>query len=629
MFNRFRYQPLREARSTSGAIDCLSRGLGRTAVVAAIIALVSRGALAQESGQVKHANCNAVSMVTIAPSNVIGGTPSTGTVTLRKAANAGGLPVQLASDDTSAASVPAQVVVSAGAASATFSILTMPVATDMHVFISAFCGNDRKNGNRYQISVRAPRLIEIETPKALRPGATGSGKVTLLGPAPSAGFAVALEASAALSVPSNVVVPAGQLQAMFALRADANAGRQTVGVVARAGGSILNSTTTIDPNAGPPINPTASAPPIAVAAAPAPTRPQSAPLINPATVATSLAAVASTPALTPKIQASTQPINPATAATSVTSATSMTAVATTPTMTPKAQVDTQPTSSMSSTPATTGSDGPTKTPANSLSDDSKQVAAQICEPERVELRPSGAERCFGAIGQACKSQAEWGIFNVPPINFPVAEVASDCRIQERVSVGSIAHDTCCERNPDGLYCKNDPGDRLQDEISDLPCHREWRKAVYDSIEGRNWTVTFGPYYQGGNGDDLSPASDPIRSLSTLGPLGVQDAPVRYGLEEVRATRALAAPSGKKLEYSDVEFCKSGRFREEGWCDLINSCSTTTQLGGMSFAAWAANKEETECKKYWDLDPRRAACYAHIASEGSKWNNRKSHWGICE
>jgi hypothetical protein len=263
MFNRFRYQTRRKARSVSSSIDGLGRGIGSAAVCAAIIALTSHGAAAQQPEQNLSGNCNDVSMVTIAPSSVLGSSASTGTVTLRKAARPGGLQVQLASDDSLAVTVPTQINVPAGAVTAQFPIQTAPVAADTHVFISAFCGNDRKHAARYQISVRPPRLVAIEIPKSLRPGAAAVGKVILTGPAPSAGFTVELMKGADLATPASVVVPAGQLEALFEIHAEKLVGQRTAGVTGRAGGAVIPSTTMIDPDASPPSIPVLSAPRVA------------------------------------------------------------------------------------------------------------------------------------------------------------------------------------------------------------------------------------------------------------------------------------------------------------------------------------------------------------------------------
>jgi hypothetical protein len=69
-----------------------------------------------------------VSTVSISPSTVVGGTSSTGTVTLNGPAAAGGLVVKLSSQKPTLASVPLTVVVPAGATSVTFPITTFPRA---------------------------------------------------------------------------------------------------------------------------------------------------------------------------------------------------------------------------------------------------------------------------------------------------------------------------------------------------------------------------------------------------------------------------------------------------------------------------------------------------------------------
>lgn len=78
-----------------------------------------------------------LSGVSVSPSTVTAGSPSTGTVTLTTAASAGGAVVSLASSNTAAATVPASVTVAAGATSATFGITTQSVNASTAVTISA------------------------------------------------------------------------------------------------------------------------------------------------------------------------------------------------------------------------------------------------------------------------------------------------------------------------------------------------------------------------------------------------------------------------------------------------------------------------------------------------------------
>lgn len=67
-----------------------------------------------------------VTTVSISPSTVIGGTTTTGTVTLNGPAAAGGLVVKLSSQKPTLASVPLTVTVPAGATSVNFTITTFP-----------------------------------------------------------------------------------------------------------------------------------------------------------------------------------------------------------------------------------------------------------------------------------------------------------------------------------------------------------------------------------------------------------------------------------------------------------------------------------------------------------------------
>jgi len=80
-----------------------------------------------------------LSAVSLNPTSVVGGSSSTGTVTLSAAAPTGGAAVSL-SDNSSAATVPASVTVPAGAASATFTVATTSVTASTSATISAIFG---------------------------------------------------------------------------------------------------------------------------------------------------------------------------------------------------------------------------------------------------------------------------------------------------------------------------------------------------------------------------------------------------------------------------------------------------------------------------------------------------------
>src|SRR5712692_4226988 len=69
-----------------------------------------------------------LSSLTLSPSSLVGGSGSTGTVTLTSAAPSGGALVSLSSSNAAVASVPASVTIVAGATSASFTVTTLNVA---------------------------------------------------------------------------------------------------------------------------------------------------------------------------------------------------------------------------------------------------------------------------------------------------------------------------------------------------------------------------------------------------------------------------------------------------------------------------------------------------------------------
>lgn len=115
-----------------------------------------------------------LSSVTLNPTDVVGGSSSTGTVALTAAAPSGGFAVALSSDNTAAATVPASVTVLAGATTATFVVSTTVVPNSQSAIIIGTAGG-----------VTAYGIITVRTAFAssngsisILPGGIGSGTVT-------------------------------------------------------------------------------------------------------------------------------------------------------------------------------------------------------------------------------------------------------------------------------------------------------------------------------------------------------------------------------------------------------------------------------------------------------------------
>jgi hypothetical protein len=161
------------------------------------------------------------------------------------------------------------------------------------------------------------------------------------------------------------------------------------------------------------------------------------------------------------------------------------------------------------------------------------------------------EPCFGAIGNGCAGggggPADW----VAP---PAKDIGGGMKSQA-VSVGSILHDNCCVDNANGQHCNG--YDLGQEKMSDSqPCVKEWRKAVYNSRDGRKWTATFGPYNDKVKSDDLTKAIARKAVLTDHWNTKKYD----YTGQETVSTRKLGAPRGASLDYADVAFCASGKFQ---------------------------------------------------------------------
>jgi Beta-propeller repeat len=116
---------------------------------------------------------SALSSLSISPTSVVGGNPSTGTARLSSAAPAGGAVVTLSNSHPAIASVPASVTIAAGAIQATFGITTTSVTSSTAVTIAGAFGG----------AMQAAALT-------VTPAATGSLPApTLLSPAADARFA--------------------------------------------------------------------------------------------------------------------------------------------------------------------------------------------------------------------------------------------------------------------------------------------------------------------------------------------------------------------------------------------------------------------------------------------------------
>jgi hypothetical protein len=181
-------------------------------------------------------NGPALNTVSVAPTSILGGTASTGTVTLSASAPAGGTVILLSSSSLDA-TVPGSVTVSAGAKTATFTVKSAPVATNVSAVVTAKLGTVTKTA---AITVQAAVLTGFTVaPDTFVGSSTTSvtGTLTLNGPPPSAGATIKLTSSdpTAVSVPATALIHSGNTSVTFPIKHYAVKSNELVTITATYG----------------------------------------------------------------------------------------------------------------------------------------------------------------------------------------------------------------------------------------------------------------------------------------------------------------------------------------------------------------------------------------------------------
>jgi peptidoglycan/xylan/chitin deacetylase (PgdA/CDA1 family) len=191
--------------------------------------------------------------LSVSPSSVVGGTGSTGTVTLNGPAPSGGAVVSLSSSNPSVASVPSSVTVGNGNTSAAFPVTTVAVSSTTAVNISALYGGVNRSS---PLTVNPPPLALVSlsvSPSSVVGGTGSTGTVTLNGPASSGGAVVSLSSGnpSVASVPGNVTIESGNTSAAFPVSTVAVSSTTAVNISALYGGVNRSSPLTVETPAHP------------------------------------------------------------------------------------------------------------------------------------------------------------------------------------------------------------------------------------------------------------------------------------------------------------------------------------------------------------------------------------------
>lgn len=182
-------------------------------------------------------------------SSVVGGFALSATVQISDAAPPKGAIVTLATDNPDKITGPPRVTVSGGTTTKNFNIKTYTVLVDTVCQITASFGGVSKT---LEVTLRPGGLQALKIkPVALVGGGSAEGTVVLSAPAPAGGRNVVLASeSAAVGVPSAVIVAEGQTTATFPITTSVVGVTTTVRVSATLGVVTKKVSMTLEPSAG-------------------------------------------------------------------------------------------------------------------------------------------------------------------------------------------------------------------------------------------------------------------------------------------------------------------------------------------------------------------------------------------
>jgi len=180
------------------------------------------------------------------PTSVTGGSPSTGTIRLTSNAISQPITFDLTDDSPATGFASPTATLAAGTLSVDFQVITGAVSTDRTSTITA---TGQGIARTAQLRVLAAALQSVTmNPTSVRGGQSSTGTVRLTGNAPTGGVVVTLQAGAGIvQVPASVTVAAGQSTATF--NATTSVVNQTfmVTIAARFNGVTRTTTLILNP----------------------------------------------------------------------------------------------------------------------------------------------------------------------------------------------------------------------------------------------------------------------------------------------------------------------------------------------------------------------------------------------
>jgi thermitase len=194
-------------------------------------------------------NTPSVSQLTLSQTSVQAGSVVRGTVTLNRAAGAGGAIVRLSSSNPNLAWCAASITIPQGQTTGTFNVSTNASGAG-NATITASAGGVSRTATLQVVSPFRVQSVSL-SPSAVTGGQAATLMVRLTTPAPNGGVQVQLSSNnpAVASVPASVSIPAGQTSATVRVTTTVVANRATVNLTASLNGSHSSGTLAVNPPA--------------------------------------------------------------------------------------------------------------------------------------------------------------------------------------------------------------------------------------------------------------------------------------------------------------------------------------------------------------------------------------------
>jgi hypothetical protein len=240
------YASVPNAVSIGGGLTSATFTVSTTGVSSATTASIS-AATGGTTGKVPLTITPAsLTSVTVNPTAVVGGSESTGTVTLSGYAPTGGFTVALkALKPVAGVSFPDSVTIAAGSNSASFQVATKPVSTQESVTIVASAGGQTSSAS-LTIQVATLQYVSIQ-PNSFVGGQSSSGTVYMTGQVTKAVTIKLVSNSSVVSVPASVTIKAGNSYANFTVTSTGVKTVQYVTIAAKIGAQAVTGQVTVSP----------------------------------------------------------------------------------------------------------------------------------------------------------------------------------------------------------------------------------------------------------------------------------------------------------------------------------------------------------------------------------------------